>query len=94
MSEFVIVPVRRRTNPVWPVRLYFDIFGNMNERDTVTALAALAQGSRLAVYRLLVQRGPDGYPAGEISARIGRIAGDYVAYQQLYPQILAAAVTE
>ena len=42
----------------------------MNERDTVTALAALAQGSRLAVYRLLVQRGPDGYPAGEISARL------------------------
>ena len=42
----------------------------MNERDTVTALAALAQESRLAVYRLLVQRGPDGYSAGEISERL------------------------
>jgi DNA-binding transcriptional ArsR family regulator len=42
----------------------------MNERDAVSALAALAQESRLAVYRLLVQRGPDGYPAGEISARL------------------------
>jgi carbonic anhydrase/acetyltransferase-like protein (isoleucine patch superfamily) len=30
----------------------------------------------------------------EINARIGRIAGDYVAYQQLYPQILAAATEE
>ena len=42
----------------------------MNERDTVTALAALAQESRLAVYRLLVQRGPDGYSAGEISEQL------------------------
>jgi DNA-binding transcriptional ArsR family regulator len=42
----------------------------VNEKDAVTALAALAQGSRLAVYRLLVQRGPDGYPAGEISAQL------------------------
>ena len=42
----------------------------MNEREAVTALAALAQESRLAVYRLLVQRGPDGYPAGELSAQL------------------------
>jgi ArsR family transcriptional regulator, arsenate/arsenite/antimonite-responsive transcriptional repressor len=42
----------------------------MNERDAVASLAALAQESRLAVYRLLVQRGPDGYPAGEISGRL------------------------
>jgi len=42
----------------------------MNERDAVIALAALAQESRLAVYRLLVQRGPDGYSAGDISAQL------------------------
>jgi DNA-binding transcriptional ArsR family regulator len=42
----------------------------MNERDAVTALAALAQESRLAVFRLLVQRGPDGYSAGDISAQL------------------------
>ncbi|MBK6350543.1 MAG: winged helix-turn-helix transcriptional regulator [Proteobacteria bacterium] len=42
----------------------------MNEKGAVTALAALAQESRLAVFRLLVQRGPEGYPAGEISARL------------------------
>jgi len=42
----------------------------MNELDAVTALAALAQESRLAVYRLLVQRGPGGYPAGEISEQL------------------------
>lgn len=42
----------------------------MNQKDAITALAALAQESRLAVYRLLVQRGPDGYPAGEISEQL------------------------
>jgi DNA-binding transcriptional ArsR family regulator len=42
----------------------------MNEKNAVGALAALAQESRLAVYRLLVQRGPEGYPAGEISERL------------------------
>ena len=42
----------------------------MNENDAVKALAALAQESRLAVFRLLVLRGPDGYPAGEISEQL------------------------
>jgi len=37
----------------------------------VTRLAALAQGSRLAVFRLLVQKGPDGMAAGEIAERLG-----------------------
>jgi DNA-binding transcriptional ArsR family regulator len=46
------------------------MFGNMNQTDAVTALAALAQESRLAVFRLLVQRGPDGYPAGEIGEQL------------------------
>lgn len=31
------------------------------------ALGALAQESRLAVFRLLVQHGPDGLPAGQIA---------------------------
>jgi ArsR family transcriptional regulator, arsenate/arsenite/antimonite-responsive transcriptional repressor len=42
----------------------------MNERGAVNALAALAQASRLAVYRLLVQRGPAGYSAGEIGEQL------------------------
>jgi ArsR family transcriptional regulator len=42
----------------------------MKERDALRALAALAQQSRLAVYRLLVKRGPDGHTAGEISDRL------------------------
>jgi len=37
----------------------------------VTALSALAQESRLAIFRLLVASGPDGVPAGTIAARLG-----------------------
>ena len=42
----------------------------MDRQDVVGALAALAQDSRLAVYRLLVKRGPEGLAAGEISERL------------------------
>jgi ArsR family transcriptional regulator len=42
----------------------------MNSRDVVRALAALAQESRLSVFRLLVKRGPEGYSAGEISEKL------------------------
>jgi DNA-binding transcriptional ArsR family regulator len=34
------------------------------------ALAALAQETRLAVYRLLVEHAPEGLPAGQIAARL------------------------
>ena len=37
----------------------------------VAAFASLAQENRLRVFRLLVQRGPSGLPAGEIAERIG-----------------------
>lgn len=37
----------------------------------VTRLAALAQASRLAVFRLLVEKGPEGLPAGDIADRLG-----------------------
>jgi len=43
----------------------------MKQPDVLRALAALAQESRLAVFRLLVRRGPDGYTPGEISESLG-----------------------
>jgi DNA-binding transcriptional ArsR family regulator len=43
----------------------------MESSDIVTALAALAQESRLAVYRLLVRRGPEGYNPSEIHQHLG-----------------------
>ena len=39
----------------------------MEKSDVVAALAALAQDHRLAVFRLLVQAGPEGMPAGEVA---------------------------
>jgi DNA-binding transcriptional ArsR family regulator len=39
----------------------------MEAKQAVAALAALAHDTRLAVYRLLVQRGPDGLSAGTIA---------------------------
>jgi ArsR family transcriptional regulator len=43
----------------------------MEKMDAVAALAALAQDSRLDVFRLLVQAGADGVPAGRIGERLG-----------------------
>jgi ArsR family transcriptional regulator, arsenate/arsenite/antimonite-responsive transcriptional repressor len=39
----------------------------MEIKAAVTALAALAQETRLSIYRLLVEAGPDGVSAGRIS---------------------------
>jgi len=45
----------------------------MEARHVVSSLAALAQESRLAIYRLLVEAGPTGLAVGEIGASV-RIA--------------------
>ncbi len=37
--------------------------------NAVSALSALAHQGRLAIYRLLVQRGPEGLTVGEIAAK-------------------------
>ncbi len=42
----------------------------MKSQDAVAALAALAQETRLAIYRLLVQAGPEGLAAGAIAERL------------------------
>src|SRR5436309_14180487 len=39
----------------------------MEKSNAVAALAALAQDNRLDVFRLLVQAGPEGMPAGRIA---------------------------
>jgi len=39
----------------------------MEQSNAVAALAALAQDNRLDVYRLLVQAGPEGMPAGSVA---------------------------
>lgn len=43
----------------------------METKEAIGALGALAQTSRLAVYRTLVEAGPPGLSAGAIAERLG-----------------------
>jgi ArsR family transcriptional regulator, arsenate/arsenite/antimonite-responsive transcriptional repressor len=43
----------------------------MKTAAVIDALAALAHQYRLAIYRLLVEQGPQGLPAGTIGERVG-----------------------
>ncbi len=51
----------------------------MNEAEAVTALAALAQGMRLRVFRALVQAGPQGLTPGALAALLG-VAGSTLSF--------------
>ncbi len=42
----------------------------MKSNDAIDTLGALASEARLAVYRLLVRRGPEGYTPSELAARL------------------------
>ena len=44
---------------------------SLGTTDAVTALASLAQEHRLALFRLLVQAGPDGMAAGALAEALG-----------------------
>lgn len=43
----------------------------MEQKSAIDALGALAQDTRLTVFRLLVRQGPNGLNAGEIAERLG-----------------------
>jgi DNA-binding transcriptional ArsR family regulator len=49
---------------------HFHIIGNVDMKNAVVALAGLAQETRLSVFRLLIQAGPEGLPAGEIGQEL------------------------
>jgi ArsR family transcriptional regulator, arsenate/arsenite/antimonite-responsive transcriptional repressor len=51
-------------------RHHFHNIEIMKSPEIVAALSALAQESRLAVFRLLIKRGPEGYTPGELAARL------------------------
>jgi ArsR family transcriptional regulator, arsenate/arsenite/antimonite-responsive transcriptional repressor len=48
----------------------FDKYRSMKSIDVVRALGALAQESRLALFRLLVKRGPDGFTPSVIAEKL------------------------
>ena len=48
----------------------------MKKSTAIAALGALAQETRLDIFRLLVQKGPAGLPAGEIGDTAGAALAD------------------
>ena len=57
----------------------------MKTPRVIDALGALAHEHRLAIYRLLVQRGPEGLSAGTIGERVGLVPSSLTFHlQQLF----------
>ena len=58
---------------------YFHIFRIMEKQDALAALGALAQETRLDVFRHLVQAGSEGLPAGALADALG-VAGATLSF--------------
>jgi ArsR family transcriptional regulator len=54
----------------------------MKTTAVIEALGALAHEHRLAIYRSLVQRGPEGLPAGTIGQRVGLLPSSLTFHLQ------------
>ncbi|HET9862868.1 MAG TPA: helix-turn-helix domain-containing protein [Steroidobacteraceae bacterium] len=54
----------------------------MKTAQVIEALGALAHEYRLAIYRLLVEQGPRGLPAGEIGDRVGLVPSSLTFHLQ------------
>jgi ArsR family transcriptional regulator len=64
------------------IRVYSKYHINMKTPAVVGALGALAHEHRLAIYRLLVERGPEGLPAGAIGDRVGLLPSSLTFHLQ------------
>jgi DNA-binding transcriptional ArsR family regulator len=54
----------------------------MKAKDVIEALGALAHEHRLAIFRLLVERGPAGLSAGRIAERVGLVPSSLTFHLQ------------
>ena len=54
----------------------------MKTATVISALSALAHDHRLAIYRLLVEQGPAGLPAGAIGERMGLVPSSLTFHLQ------------
>ena len=55
----------------------------MDKMQSLAALAALGQETRLDVFRLLVREGEGGLPAGEIAERLGAVQNTMSAHLRI-----------
>lgn len=58
----------------------------MESREVVESLGALAHQHRLAIYRILVEEGPPGLPAGQIGERVGLVPSSLTFHLQALQQ--------
>jgi ArsR family transcriptional regulator, arsenate/arsenite/antimonite-responsive transcriptional repressor len=81
----------RRAQSCWdrPVERRLDIstiivisYKHMETSQVIEALGALAHEYRLAIFRLLIERGPDGLPAGAIGERVGLVPSSLTFHLQ------------
>jgi DNA-binding transcriptional ArsR family regulator len=54
----------------------------MKTPEVIIALGALAHEHRLAIFRLLIQQGPAGLPAGAIGERVGLVPSSLTFHLQ------------
>jgi ArsR family transcriptional regulator, arsenate/arsenite/antimonite-responsive transcriptional repressor len=54
----------------------------MKTRQVIDALGALAHEHRLSIFRLLIERGPEGLPAGRIAERVGLVPSSLTFHLQ------------
>jgi DNA-binding transcriptional ArsR family regulator len=64
----------------------------MDQKAAIAALGALAQETRLELFRLLVTVGPEGLPAGVISERVGVPPGSLTFH--LHQLVHAGLITQ
>jgi ArsR family transcriptional regulator len=63
----------------------------MNTKHAINALGALAQETRLELFRLLIQRGPEGIAAGQLAEQLGTPAATLSFHLQ---QLMHAGLIE
>ena len=78
LANFASDETRRDARQVLPKLIISMIVETMEIKTAVTALAALAQETRLSIYRLLVEAGPEGVAAGRISEKLECSWGDVI----------------
>lgn len=54
----------------------------MTAKDVIEALGALAHEHRLRIYRLLVEQGPIGLPAGQVASKVGLVPSSLTFHLQ------------